>query len=70
MADVSVPGGPHAEVIHEGTVTSVDISGREDVQKLRAGSVGRRAIRPASSRPASRRGRTTASGFRSRSTRP
>jgi amino acid transporter len=40
MADVSVPGGPQAQVIHEGTVTSVDISGREDVQKLRAGSIG------------------------------
>jgi amino acid transporter len=40
MADVSVPGGPQAQVIHEGTVTSVDIAGREDVQKLRAGSIG------------------------------
>jgi hypothetical protein len=31
---------PHPHVIHEGTVTSVDIHGREDVQKLRAGSIG------------------------------
>jgi amino acid transporter len=33
-------GAPQPHVVHEGTVTSVDIHGREDVQKLGAGSIG------------------------------
>jgi amino acid transporter len=33
-------GGLSAEVVHEGTVTSIDISGDEGVEKLRSGSVG------------------------------
>jgi hypothetical protein len=42
MSSHSEGGGvaPHPHLIHEGTVTSVDIHGREDVQKLRAGSIG------------------------------
>jgi amino acid transporter len=40
MADVSVPGEPHPHLVHEGTVTSVDVSSREDVEKLRASSIG------------------------------
>ena len=36
----SEAGGMHPHLVHEGTVTSIDISGREDVEKLRAGSVG------------------------------
>ena len=42
MSNVSEGGGgaPQPHVHHEGTVTSVDISGREDVEKLRAGSIG------------------------------
>jgi amino acid transporter len=33
-------GAPHPHVHHEGTITSVDVSGREDVEKLKAGSLG------------------------------
>ena len=33
-------GTPRPHVHHEGTVTSVDVSGREDVEKLKAGSLG------------------------------
>lgn len=33
-------GAPRPHVHHEGTVTSVDVSGREDVDKLKAGSLG------------------------------
>jgi amino acid transporter len=40
MADVSVPGDVHPRVTHEGAITSVDISERDDIEKLRPGSVG------------------------------
>lgn len=42
MSNVSEGGGgaPHVHVHHEGTVTSIDIGGREDIPKLRPGSLG------------------------------
>lgn len=33
-------GAVHPHMIHEGTVTSIDVGDREDVQKLRSGSIG------------------------------
>ena len=33
-------GAPHPHMHHEGTVTSVDVSGRGDVEKLKGGSLG------------------------------
>ena len=41
MSSSEGAGGPvQPHVVHEGTVASIDIHGREDVEKLRAGSIG------------------------------
>jgi amino acid transporter len=41
MSSTEGAGGPiQPHVVHEGTVASIDIHGREDVEKLRSGSIG------------------------------
>ena len=35
----SMEGGGHPTMHHEGTVTSLDVSGRDDVEKLKGGSL-------------------------------
>ena len=40
MSSTSEGGAPQPHMHHEGTVTSIDISDRQDVEKLNAGSIG------------------------------